>query len=63
MKLVFKRRTSTTGRRNPINHTDVMQEMMDQDVEVNEPSNIPQKDQRTIEREQQDKEYQQACLG
>ncbi len=40
----------------------MMQEMMDQDVEVDEPSNIPQKDSRTLEREQQDKEYQQALF-
>lgn len=41
---------------------DMMQEMMDNDVEVDEPSNIPQKDSRTLEREQQDKEYQQALF-
>ena len=40
----------------------MMQEMMDQDVEVNETSKKPRKDQRTIEREQQDKEYQQALF-
>ena len=40
----------------------MMQEMMENDVEVDEPSNIPQKDSRTLEREQQDKEYQQALF-
>ena len=40
----------------------MMQEMMENDVEVNEPSKNPQKDSRTLEREQQDKEYQQALF-
>ena len=38
----------------------MMQDMMTQDVEVREQPKIPQKDPRTLEREQQDKEYQQA---
>ena len=40
----------------------MMQEMMENDVEVNVPSKNPQKDSRTLEREQQDKEYQQALF-
>ncbi len=40
----------------------MMQEMMENNVEVNEPSKNPQKDSRTLEREQQDKEYQQALF-
>ena len=40
----------------------MMQEMMENDVEVDEPSKRPQKDSRTLEREQQDKEYQQALF-
>jgi len=42
--------------------TMMMQDMMENDVEVDEPSNVPQKDSRTLEREQQDKEYQQALF-
>ena len=41
---------------------DMMQEMMEQDVEVREQPKIPQKDPRTLEREQQDKEYEQALF-
>tara|TARA_A200000159_G_C6983719_1_gene198638 strand:- start:18 stop:404 length:387 start_codon:yes stop_codon:yes gene_type:complete len=41
----------------------MMQEMMENDVpEVGEQPKIPQKDPRTLEREQQDKEYQQALF-
>ena len=40
----------------------MMQEMMENDVEVDESSKNPQKDSRTLEREQQDKEYQQALF-
>lgn len=40
----------------------MMQDMMTQDVEVREQPKIPQKDPRTLEREQQDKEYQQALF-
>ena len=41
---------------------DMMQEMMEQDLEVREQPKTPQKDPRTLEREQQDKEYQQALF-
>lgn len=40
----------------------MMQDMMTQDVEVREQPKIPQKDPRTLEREQQDKEYEQALF-
>ena len=40
----------------------MMQEMMEQDLEVREQPKTPQKDPRTLEREQQDKEYQQALF-
>ena len=40
----------------------MMQEMMEQDLEVREQPKTPQKDSRTLEREQQDKEYQQALF-
>ena len=40
----------------------MMQEMMEQDLEVGEQPKTPQKDPRTLEREQQDKEYQQALF-
>ena len=41
---------------------DMMQDMITQDVEVREQPKIPHKDPRTLEREQQDKEYQQALF-
>ena len=40
----------------------MMQEMMEQDLEVREQPKTPQKDPRTLEREQQDKEYKQALF-
>ena len=40
----------------------MMQDMMTQDVEVIEQPKIPHKDPRTLEREQQDKEYEQALF-
>ena len=40
----------------------MMQEMMEQDLEVREQPKTPQKDPRTLEREQQDKEYEQALF-
>jgi hypothetical protein len=40
----------------------MMQDMMTHDVEVREQPKIPHKDPRTLEREQQDKEYQQALF-
>jgi hypothetical protein len=41
----------------------MMQDMMENDVsEVREQPKTPQKDSRTLEREQQDKEYQQALF-
>ena len=40
----------------------MMQDMMTQDVEVREQPKTPHKDPRTLEREQQDKEYQQALF-
>lgn len=43
--------------------TMMMQDMMENDVsEVREQPKIPHKDPRTLEREQQDKEYQQALF-
>ena len=40
----------------------MMQEMMEQDLEVREQPKTHPKDPRTLEREQQDKEYQQALF-
>ena len=40
----------------------MMQDMMEQDLEVREQPKTPQKDPRTLEREQQDKEYKQALF-
>ena len=40
----------------------MMQDMMTQDVEEREQPKTPHKDPRTLEREQQDKEYQQALF-
>ena len=40
----------------------MMQEMMEQDLEVREQPKTPQKDPRTLEREHQDKEYEQALF-